>query len=210
MREKGAGRGSRPSLPYRRPISCEAVNPLPPAVWSKGLAYPDYRKTVSRNADTFDEVYAKPAYRAQDLETLGLLPPLRILAIGEDWCPDVYHTLPTWARIADETPGWELRVFPRDAHLEVMDAFLWKDRARRVPVFAFYSAKGSLQVWWSGRGAAAQRFYEGLLAGRSFGDLDKAEIAEFVQSFDKAYRSRFRRGNFAEILALLRAFFHQG
>ncbi len=186
------------------------MNPLPPVVWSKGLAYSDYRETISRNNDTFDEVYAKPAYEPQDLKTLGELPPLRVMAIGEDWCPDVYHTLPTWARIAEELPQWELRVFARDTHPEVMESFLWNDRARRMPVFAFYSPKGSLQVWWSGRSAAAQQFYENLLAGRSFGDLSKAEAAEFVQSFDEAYRSRFRRDNFEEILALVKAFFHLG
>ncbi|MFQ5350713.1 MAG: thioredoxin family protein, partial [Thermoanaerobaculia bacterium] len=145
-----------------------------------------------------------------ELELLIRLPPLRIVAIGEDWCPDVYHTLPTWARVAEEVPGWELRVFARDARGELMDAFLWRNEARRIPVFAFYDSKGSLQVWWSGRGAAAQRFYEDLLAGRSFGDLDEDEIAELVKSFDEAYRSRFRRENFEEILTLLRAFFHLG
>ncbi|MCP4203391.1 MAG: hypothetical protein GY769_15845 [bacterium] len=45
--------------------------------------------------------------------------------------------------------------------------------------------KGSLQVWWSGRSAAAQQLYENLLAGRSYGDLNKAESEEFVQSFDE-------------------------
>jgi hypothetical protein len=92
------------------------MNPLPEEIWNRGLSYADYRAGITRNQDNFDEVWSQPTHRPDDLEILRQLPPLRVLAIGEDWCPDVHHTLPTWARIAEELPGWSLRVFARDQH----------------------------------------------------------------------------------------------
>ena len=76
------------------------MNPLTPDTWNRGLLYKDYRRTVRRNGKVFDEVYREPAYHPEDLDFLRQLPPLRVLAIGEDWWPDVYHTVPTWVRIA--------------------------------------------------------------------------------------------------------------
>ena len=184
------------------------MNPLDSQLWSRGSAYADYRQRVTRNSEVFDEVYREPAYTSRDLELLRLLPPLRVVAIGEDWCPDVYHTLPTWARVAEEIEGWSCRVFERDQNLEMMDCFLYQGRARRVPVYAFYDQRLYLQTWWSGRGAEAQAAVDGWLDGRTFGELDDATREEIGQKFANGYRDRFRRQNFLEILDLLSAFFH--
>ncbi|HEX7183697.1 MAG TPA: thioredoxin family protein [Thermoanaerobaculia bacterium] len=187
------------------------MKPLADEIWNRGLPYGVYRAGIARNQETFDEVYASPSYRPEELEMLRGLPPLRVLAIGEDWCPDVFHTLPTWARVAEELPGWELRVFARDSHPDVMEPFLWKEeRAKRIPVYAFYDGEGWLQAWWSGRGAEAERALHELLAGRSYAQLDKEEQKRIGQLFEESYRREHRRKNFEEILALLRAFFHLG
>lgn len=184
------------------------MNPLNDDKWNRGLSYHDYRKSISRNEEIFDEVYGSPDFTQDDLAFLRQLPPLRVLAIGEDWCPDVYHTLPTWARVAGELPGWDLRVFARDSHPDVVRYFLWKKEAQRIPVYAFYDEAGRLQVWWSGRSAPAQRMIDDALAGRSFGDLDPDEKARVGGILEEGYRRELRRANFLEVLALLRAFFH--
>jgi len=184
------------------------MNPLSPEIWSRGLPYASYRRTVRRNGKTFDEVHRDPAYTDEDLEFLRRLPPLKVLAIGEDWCPDVYHTLPTWVRVAEKLPGWELRIFPRDANLDVMSHFLWKRENLRIPVYAFYDEDNRLQTWWSGRGALAQRAFDEALAGRAFGSLPPEERKRINEITEEGYRRELRRANFEEILRLLGAFFH--
>jgi hypothetical protein len=180
-------------------------------IWNRGLSYADYRAGITRNQDNFDEVWSQPTQRPDDLEILRQLPPLRVLAIGEDWCPDVYHTLPTWARIAEELPGWDLRVFARDQNLDVMEPFRWKaERALRIPVYAFFDQAGWLQTWWSGRSGVAERRVKELLAGRTYAQLDPEEQKRFGKTFSDEYRTEFRRRNFEEILEQLRAFFHLG
>lgn len=186
------------------------MNPLTPETWNRGLLYKDYRRTIRRNGKVFDEVYRDPAYHPEDLDFLRQLPPLRVLAVSEDWCPDVYHTLPTWVRIADELPGWEMRIFPRDIHTDLMSYFLWRSDAQRIPVYAFYDEENRLQTWWSGRAAAAQKSFEESLAGRAFAKLDPEERKRVSELFEEGYRREFRRANFEEMLALLRAFFHVG
>lgn len=188
-----------------------AMSALTDEIWNRGLSYADYRAGITRSQDTFDEVWSQPTHGPEELETLRQLPPLRVLAIGEDWCPDVYHTLPTWARIAEELPGWELRVFARDQHPDVMEPFRWQaNRALRIPVYAFYDQAGWLQTWWSGRSGVAERRVKELLAGRTYAQLDPEEQKRFGQAFGEEYRTTFRRKNFEEILEQLRAFFHLG
>ncbi|HKI02622.1 MAG TPA: thioredoxin family protein [Thermoanaerobaculia bacterium] len=184
------------------------MNPLSKDLWERGLLYKDYRRTVRRNGKTFDEVFRDPTHEDADLAFLRQLPPLRVLAIGEDWCPDVYHTLPTWVRIADELPGWQLRIFSRDAHPDLMRFFLWRKDAQRIPVYAFYDDEDRLQTWWSGRSATAQRAFDESLGGRPFSKLDPEERKRVSDAFEEGYRREFRRANLEEILALLSAFFH--
>jgi hypothetical protein len=184
------------------------MNPLSPDVWNRGLPYSSYRRTIRRNGKIFDEVHRAPDYSEEDLEFLRKLPPLKVLAIGEDWCPDVYHTLPTWVRIAEKLSGWDLRILARDSNLDVMSHFLWKRENQRIPVYAFYDADDRLQAWWSGRSALAQRVFDEALAGRAFASLDPEERKRISEEIEEGYRRDFRRANLAEILRLLGAFFH--
>lgn len=119
-----------------------------------------------------------------------------------------FHTLGTWARLAEELDGWRCRVFQRDQGPPLIESFLYLGRAKRIPVYAFYDQRRYLQTWWSGRSAAAERTVEEWLAGRTFAELDKTEAREIGRRFDDGYRQRFRRANFVEIKTLLGACFH--
>ena len=46
------------------------MNPLPDEVWSRALPYPEYRESVRRNGEVFDQVYREPAYTAEEVERL--------------------------------------------------------------------------------------------------------------------------------------------
>lgn len=184
------------------------MNPIDEATLSQGLTYEDYRALVTKNAEVFDEVYAEPAYSDEDLDFFRRLPPLHVVAIGEDWCPDVFHTMPTWARLAEELDGWTFSVFRRDQDPPLIDSFLWKGSAKRVPVYAFYDARHHLQTWWSGRSGVAEKAVLDWLAGRTYAELDDASRKEMGVRFNDSYRRELRRANFVEIKTLLGAFFH--
>ncbi len=191
----------------RRRSGLAPGNALPREVWERRLSYPAYLATVSRNRGAFDEAYRRPACDEADVALLRRLPPLRVVAIAEDWCPDAFHTLPTWARLVESLPGWELGIYARDTVPDLMEGFVTPGRDRCIPVYAFYLGD-ALQVWWSGRGASAERALAEFLAGRSFGRLREEERRCCGRMLEEGYRREFRRQSLDEVLALLSAFFH--
>ncbi len=184
------------------------MNPIDKSILAQASSYQEYRKQITKNSEVFDEVYSEPVFDAADLDFFRRLPPLTVVAIGEDWCPDVFHTLPTWARLTEALDGWRLLVFQRDQDPPLIDSFLHRGSAKRVPVYAFYDSRLYLQTWWSGRSAAAQRAVDSWLAGRTFAELDTASRESIGRRFEEGYRNEFRRANFVEIKTQLAAFFH--
>lgn len=63
---------------------------------------------------------------------------VKMVIIGEDWCPDVVRGLPIAVRVA-EAGGMECRIFPRDSHPELRDQFLWRHEFQSIPVVVFYN-----------------------------------------------------------------------
>jgi hypothetical protein len=57
----------------------------------------------------------------------------KLLVIAEDWCGDASNTVPIVAKLANESPGLELRVIMRDANPEVMDQYL-TNGSRSIPI----------------------------------------------------------------------------
>jgi hypothetical protein len=178
-------------------------------MWKKGLDWKAYRRVkINQNAEAFDADHGSPAYEPGELKVLQALPPLKLVAVAEDWCPDVYHTLGTWARLVEEL-GWEMRIFARDENPDVMARYLWLREKLRIPVYAFHDEDLRPIVWWSGRSAVAQSAVDEIPQGKSYADATEAEQKRLREVFDGRYRSEFRRANFREIFEVLRRIFHQ-
>lgn len=109
-----------------------------PEKFNSGYTYDEYKVSLTRNRDRFDENEATAPLEAAELQLVRSLPrPLKVLVIAEDWCGDVIQNLPILGRLAAETDKLDLRVFPRDANLDLMDEFL-NNGFRSIPVFAFF------------------------------------------------------------------------
>jgi len=105
----------------------------------------DFR-TLWDSALTFDAfVAASGAHRAlwEGIYRIARLPEWaaaaaapgtrRLLVMAEDWCGDAVNTVPILARLADTTPGIELRIILRDSNPEVMDQYL-TNGSRSIPI----------------------------------------------------------------------------
>ncbi|MGE0431150.1 MAG: thioredoxin family protein [Planctomycetota bacterium] len=185
------------------------MNPLPADLLAAGISYDEYRRTlVEHNGEHLDAVFADPRITEADLTLLRRLPPQVLVAVVEDWCPDVYWTLPMWAHTIARLPEWDLKLFRQRDQKALADTFITKEYARRVPVYAFYDRQGRLQVWWSGRSATAEQAVTDALGGVPYKDADEAAQKRAGLVFHDHYPTRFRRDNFDEILALLCAFHH--
>ncbi len=107
--------------------------------FEQGLTLRQYIDHMSVNRERFvdalDDVTLGPG-DAQVLERLGAA--RRVLVISEDWCGTCLAHVPYVAKLAESRSGIELRLFPRDANLDLMDQYLKKGRYRSIPVFAFF------------------------------------------------------------------------
>ncbi len=112
--------------------------------FDQGLSFQQFLDQATVNRDKFELYYRDSPLTDEDLsffKKAAAAPrgPAKILAIGEDWCGDVYRELPIVARLADAC-GIELRIFIRDKNPDVMDEFLSNNgKSRAIPVFVFYT-----------------------------------------------------------------------
>jgi thiol-disulfide isomerase/thioredoxin len=130
-------------------------------VTAERFTFKDYLAQVNVNKDRFEASYRSFALGAEDSAFFkkaaqsanGLA---RILVLGEDWCPDVVRGLPVMQRVA-EAAGVELRVFPRDKNLDIMNEFLNQGQFQSIPTCVFY-AKDMKEIGrWIERPAMANR-----------------------------------------------------
>ncbi len=77
---------------------------------------------------------------------------VNVVALAEYWCPDVRHNLSVMARLAEQNPNIELRIFPRDMNLELMKEYLFRGKSMSIPAFGFFDANfKEFGQWLGGR-----------------------------------------------------------
>jgi len=107
--------------------------------FEQGMTLRQYIDQMSVNKDRFVEALDEIALESADarmLERLGAA--RRLLVITEDWCGTCLAEVPFVAKLVDGNPRIEMRLFPRDANLDLMDQFLKNGLYRSIPVFAFF------------------------------------------------------------------------
>ena len=128
---------------YNKTAMPSTTTVVTPARFAQGLTYADFLAQAAVNRDKFEANYRDAPLTDDDIaffKSAAAKPngPVKVLAIAEAWCGDVYRELPTMARIA-EAAGMTLRVFLRDQNADIMDEFLLDGKKRAIPVFAFYT-----------------------------------------------------------------------
>jgi hypothetical protein len=139
----------------------EKKSAVTPERFAKGFTYADYIAQIKVNKDQFERFYAAGELSADDVRFFKKTAQAKggvakILALGEDWCPDVFRGLPAMARIA-EAAGVELRMFPRDSHPDIMNEFLNKGQFMSIPVCVFYTKDLKEICRWTERPEAANK-----------------------------------------------------
>jgi len=137
------------------------TNPIDLARFNTGIKYIDYLSNINVNKNRFIQNYetAKEAVTENSIQFFTAAfqkGATRILLIGEDWCPDVYRGMPLIARIS-EVSGMELKIFPRDTNLDIIDKFLKNGKHRAIPVVVFYTNSLDYLCHWIERPETANK-----------------------------------------------------
>lgn len=175
-------------------------------LFASGKTWTDYLNSISKNRDRFEAVYRSFFVSEEELAAFRRASPLNIVAVAEDWCPDVYNTLGIVAKIADTVPGVNMRIFERDARPEIMANYLTEGTKKRIPVYAFYDPRFRELFWWAGRNKQADEWVNAFRNGRPYEEIPKDEMERFREEFSKRYEESFARGNLMELIDRLKSF----
>ena len=154
--------------------------------WEQGYTWEAYLDAIQVNQARFLRNYEETEIRPDDQEFFRSAKQrfggeLSVLAIAEDWCPDVYFNLPTMVRIA-EAAGYPLRIFPRDQNHDLMNRYLKDDQFMSIPVFVFFDRDWREVGHWIERSRRLDRIMreEGTEAYRKAIREDRAEFRQEV------------------------------
>ena len=107
--------------------------------FEQGLTLQQYVDKMSFNRERFVEALEDATVGPEGARVLERLAGARrVLVISEDWCGTCLAHVPYVAKMIEGRPDIEMRLFPRDANLDLMDQYLKQGRYRSIPVFAFF------------------------------------------------------------------------
>jgi Thioredoxin len=174
--------------------------------YSQGFTCESYLNQLGDTRQRFAEHQAAFKLAASDAQffkaVVQRLGGLKVLAIVEDWCPDVHRGLPVVDVIA-KAGGMELRVFPRDKNPDIMNLYLKQGKFMSIPVFAFFDRNLNPLCHWIERPEAATRFMEEVAAELSKKKLTEEEIRQERRKRSATLGEEWRQETVKELKDLL-------
>lgn len=142
---------------YRREMKRKAETEDPDALSERDQKYLDYITLNDRRTDRVHEEY-RPSDRLRALVE-EIERPQTWLVITEDWCGDSAQVLPIIAEAAELNGAIDLRILPRDEHLELMDEYR-TDGKRAIPKLVALDEDGTELFTYGPRPTPAAELFE--------------------------------------------------
>jgi hypothetical protein len=160
--------------------------------YNGGLSWDQFVETSTRNVDRMQAFHDAFDFDEDTLTFFNGRTPLQVLAIAEDWCPDVVQSLAVAARISAEVPGMELSIVRRSECPELMAEYTVEGK-QRIPVIAFFDMTFRELARWSGRCRSADRwiFDEVLKGRRDIMTLSGEAMKSFTDEYDRRFREAY-------------------
>jgi len=157
------------------------------AWFRRGMNWSEFLDISRNNVARMRQFYDEFKFSTDVISFYRARTPLNVLAIGEDWCPDVVHNLSLMARLADQIAGMDLRILKRDDNPELMERYL-TNGARRIPVFVFFDAALAELGDWRGRCKSADAWILGeVTRNRKWEDMSRDELRAFHDEYDRRF-----------------------
>ena len=171
---------------------------VPATLRDRYLAAQDFETmlaSATKNAELWAAIWRRAQVPQEFVDRVrGLSGEWHLLVLSEDWCGDAVNTIPVLAKLAERSPNLDLRILPRDANPDLMDAHL-SGTSRAIPVVMALDAEFVERGWWGSRPAELQRWAlaEGLL-------LEKTERYRHVRTW---YARDHGRTTLDEVVSML-------
>jgi hypothetical protein len=164
-----------------------------------------WEKYLSRNAQSqegFLQVYHGIDPDPDIVDFLLGKGPLKVLALGETWCPDVIHHFPLLRRLEERVESLEVRFRSSDSEKPLMEV-LNPDKKNTIPTIVFLDPDFKEEGRIKGRKPMAKEYMLGRLAGRRNVDVPKHEVAVILRDFNAQFAASFVQETYSEIRANL-------
>ena len=107
--------------------------------FNQGITYQQFKDAMTANRDQLEANERDLQLTAEERKLFRELPgTVNVLAIAEEWCGDVVANLPILGRLTQECDKLNLRVFPKDQNMDLMNQYLNKGLYQSIPVFVFF------------------------------------------------------------------------
>ncbi|MBM2824970.1 MAG: hypothetical protein HW402_634 [Dehalococcoidales bacterium] len=173
--------------------------------YSQGFTYEAYLNQLGDTRQRFVEheaVFRLAPNDAQFFKDMVMrLGHIKVVAIVEDWCPDVHRGLPIMATIV-QASGMDMRVFPRDQNLDIMNLYLNQGKFMSIPVFAFFGQNLNPLFQWIERPKAATRFMEEIAAELAKVKLGEEELRQERRKRSQVMADKWRQETVKELREL--------
>jgi len=171
--------------------------------FDSGQTYDDYRNAAQEQQGLWNGIYDHlDVPEDAKLRLKGLPARRHVFVLSEHWCGDAASLVPILAKLIDAVPELvELRVFARDANLDIMDEHL-SHGGRAIPVAIVFDENMNKLGWWGPRPGPAQAMFREKLREYKAGRLkDKKE--DVNKPILKWYRQDRGRHTIDEFLTVL-------
>ena len=126
------------------------------AFFERGQTVDQFIAGMQNNRQKFQELLAECFLSEDQKQKLSGGPELNVMVIAEDWSGDVLYNLPVLIRVA-EAAGWNLRLFHRDEHPDLILPYRKDGLYHSIPVFVFYDQNFNEVGSWIERPAIATK-----------------------------------------------------
>src|SRR5262245_66259545 len=101
--------------------------------FEQGMSLEQYIDHMAVNRERFVDALDETTIGPEDTRALARLGNVRrVLVLSEDWCGTCLAHVPYVAKLVESNASIEMRLFPRDQNLDVMDQYLKKGDRKSV------------------------------------------------------------------------------
>ena len=183
-----------------------------PERYATGIpSYSDWMSAIGQRQAEFQRHYDEYEPEAADLAQLqGYVDQhgVKALALGEDWCPDVWRGMPVIFKLGERT-GMEVRAFMRDQNKDIMSEFLNQGEFESIPTIVLYDRDHKYLGHWIERAKLANEEMPKVRASIAPNPMPERDTAEYTAYTDKSREAMidaagpWRHAQLKEILEIL-------
>ncbi|PCJ51371.1 MAG: hypothetical protein COA73_17550 [Candidatus Hydrogenedentota bacterium] len=143
------------------------------AVYDSGKDFAAWMKSgeSEQNVDALQQFYDSQIISENvQIQLKALTRPIHVVAIAEDWCPDVIRHVPVLQKMSDLSDNLNVRYITREEHPDVFVRFL-TNGGEAIPKFIFLSDKFAECGNW---GPMPERLKELIARGKACDNVAKA------------------------------------